>query len=133
MNWSDAVKVEDVRDVTAPFAPYVVYVYGSGARGEMRADSDIDVEIFPGIACEPYALFCAAQALAARCGREVDLVDLTRASGVLQAQVAAHGVRVIVNEVRRADEFEMYALSDYAYLNEKRGQVIEAFMRPYHE
>jgi predicted nucleotidyltransferase len=124
--------MDALRAVTAPFKPAVVYLFGSAARDSLRSDSDIDLALLPTAPCEPHALYCAAQTLAANCKRDVDLVDLSRASGVLRAQVVGYGRPILVNDARRADEFAMYALSDYAYFNERRQVALAAFLAPYH-
>jgi hypothetical protein len=49
-------------------------------------------------------VFLAAQELAAAFGRDVDLVDLSRASAVLKAEVLRSGQRLFVGAARRADE-----------------------------
>jgi predicted nucleotidyltransferase len=50
-----------------------VYVFGSAARGELRADSDIDIAV-SGLPARVY--FSAASKAADILGRPVDLVDL---------------------------------------------------------
>ncbi len=126
------VNIDDVRTLTAPFQPAVVYLYGSAARGALRPDSDLDLALVPTAPCDPVALYNAAQELAIRCGRDVDLVDASQATAVLRAQIVGYGQRLLVNDLRRTDEFEMYALSDYAYANERRHGALTAFLRPYH-
>jgi len=126
------LNLDDVRALTAPFQPSVVYLYGSAARGALRPGSDIDLALVPAAPCDPVALYDAAQELAIRCGRDVDLVDASQATAVLRAQIVGYGRRVLVNDLRRADEFEMYALSNYAYANERRHNALAAFLRPYH-
>lgn len=121
-----------VSAVLARFRPVVVYVFGSVSAGRARRDSDVDVAFVPAQPCDPYAVFEAAQELAGQLGREVDLVDLSRASAVMKAQVIGQGRQLIVGDGRRAAEFEMYALSDYARANEERREVLAAFAEPAH-
>jgi len=114
------------------FRPAVVYLFGSAAANRLRPDSDLDIAFLPSCSADPYAVYLVAQELAGKVGREVDLVDLTRAAAVLRAQVVGHGVRLLVNDELRMAEFEMYALSDYARANEERREVLAAFAEPRH-
>ncbi len=117
----------DIECVLRPFRPAAVYLFGSTVTGRQHPESDIDIAFLPDRPCDPYEVFQAAQQLAAQLGCEVDLVDLSQASAVMKAQVLETGTRLIVADERRVDEFEMYALSDYARANEERREVLAAF------
>lgn len=108
------------------FDPAVIYLFGSAARGAVRPESDLDVAFLPPAPCDAWAMFQTAQALALRLRREVDLVDLRRASTVLRKEVLRTGRRLATFRAGEADEFEMYTLSDYARLNEERAPVLRA-------
>ena len=123
---------DKIKQMLAPFAPAVVYVFGSTVTGRQRADSDVDVAFLPARECDPYEVFQAAQQLASMLGREVDLIDLRRASAVMKAQVIGTGQRIFVSDQRLTAEFEMYALSDYARANEERREVLAAYAEPFH-
>jgi len=116
----------------AAFSPAAVYLFGSAASERMRAESDIDLAFIPTVVCDPFAVFEAAQRLADDLGREVDLVDLSRASAVMRAMVVQTGRVLHVGDLRRHQEFEMYALSDYARANEERREVLEAYGKSLH-
>jgi predicted nucleotidyltransferase len=114
------------KDVTA------VWIFGSMARGPTRADSDVDLAfLVPRRPSDPVQVFEAAEELAVAFGRDVDLIDLAAASDVLRAQVVAGGHRIHTTDERVAEEFEMYALSDYARLNEERREIMERFADRY--
>jgi predicted nucleotidyltransferase len=121
---------EALRRALAAFDPAVIYLFGSALRGLPRPDSDLDVAFLPPAPCDAWAVFQAAQDLAARLGCEVDLVDLQRASTVLRKEVLRTGRRLVTRRPRAADEFEMYTLSDYARLNEERAPVLRALGEP---
>jgi predicted nucleotidyltransferase len=108
-----------------------IWMFGSATRGETRADSDLDLAFLCEKALDPYAVFVLAQDLASSILREVDLIDLSRAPTTLRAQVAAFGRRIHTSDARRADEFEMYALSDYARLNEERREIVASMEAHY--
>jgi predicted nucleotidyltransferase len=124
------VSTEIIRSALEKFRPAVVYLFGSVANDRARPESDLDIAFLPTSRCEPYDVFETAQELAGQVGREVDLVDLSRASAVMKAQVLKTGRRLFVNDEHRTAEFEMYALSDYARANEERREVLAAFGDP---
>ncbi|MFM8804537.1 MAG: type VII toxin-antitoxin system MntA family adenylyltransferase antitoxin, partial [Planctomycetia bacterium] len=78
----------------AEFEPAVVYLFGSAVRNELGPSSDIDIAFLPDRPCDPVAVYDAAQRLAGDLGRDVDLVDLSRASAVFRAQVVGTGTAV---------------------------------------
>ena len=108
-----------------------LYLFGSVARGESRRDSDIDLAFLASGSPAPYAVFEAAQDLALRLGHDVDLIDLRRASTVMCAQVVGNGRRLFTGNELAAENFEMLALSDYAWLEERRAEAIQSFLSPY--
>lgn len=108
-----------------------VYLFGSAAAGRLRANSDIDIAFLATPRPEALQVFEAAQAVATRLRRDVDLVDLAGASTVMQVQVLGGGRRIHVADEFRADLFETHALSDYARLQEERAEVLRAFEDAY--
>ena len=108
-----------------------VYLFGSEAEGRARPDSDVDLAFLSERALDPVVVFDVAQDLATALHRDVDLLDLSRASTVLRAQVIGRGRVLHSGDARRVGEFEMYALSDYARLNEERARVMESFLERY--
>jgi len=105
--------------------PYVVYLFGSAAKENMRADSDIDLGFLSENKLDAYEVFMIAQELADLLGREVDLVDLNQASTVFQVQVISKGkVIYSANETRRK-LFELLVLKKYTRLNEERQVILE--------
>ncbi len=117
----DALEAHAIHDVAA------IYIFGSAANERLRSDSDIDLAFLAPRPQDPVAVFNAAQALATRLGKDVDLIDLRRASTVLRMQVITTGRRILTLDRVEADTFEMYAFSDYARLQEERAPVLRAF------
>lgn len=118
---------EHVRRCLGPMQPVAVYLFGSAAAGSMRDDSDVDIAILPRDRIDPVLLFDKQTELAEGIGRDVDLVDLDRASTVFRKEVVHGGRLVLETDPRRRAEFEMYTLSDYARLNEERSPVLASF------
>lgn len=68
-----------------------IYRFDSEVRGDATRSCDIDLALLAQQALPGERLFEFAQELAARLGRDVDLLDLKRASTVMRAQVIATG------------------------------------------
>jgi uncharacterized protein len=65
------------------------------------------------------------QDLAIQLHRDVDLVDLRSASTVMRMQILSTGTCLIGQEERARREFEMYAYSNNARLNEERREIVK--------
>ncbi len=122
----DAATLRKVLLILGKFDLVVLYGFGSRAKGKGRPGSDLDLAFLPGVACHGYDVFAASQEVADLVKCEVDLVDLSRASAVMRAQVVGTGRRLFVADDGKMQEFEMYALSDYARTNEERREVLIA-------
>jgi len=79
----------------------LVVLFGSVARAEARADSDLDVGILGGTFWEQLEL---GSRVGARLGREAHVVDLAQAGEVLRFEVARDGVCVF----ERADAWPRF-------------------------
>ncbi|MFM7103812.1 MAG: type VII toxin-antitoxin system MntA family adenylyltransferase antitoxin [Verrucomicrobiota bacterium] len=123
-------QIQRVLAQLAPWQPAVVYLFGSRAGDTARPDSDLDLAVLPGRPPEPWAWFALQGRLSEELGVEVDLVDLTRASTVLRKEIVSTGRLLWEGDPRRRAELEMYALSDYARLNEERAPVLAALGQP---
>lgn len=113
-----AVLAEAVPDAAA------VYAFGSAARGEATAESDLDLAVLAPAPLDALARFDLQERLAGLAGRDVDLVDLLAASTVMQAQIVATGTVVAERDRSARLAFEMRALSAYAMLNEERAGLL---------
>ncbi|WP_058953354.1 type VII toxin-antitoxin system MntA family adenylyltransferase antitoxin [Clostridium tyrobutyricum] len=115
--------------------PHLIYIFGSSVNGIFREDSDIDIAFKSEHELTPYQVFMFSQSLADILGRDVDLIDLNKASTVFKVQIIAKGKCVYCSDDVKKAYFEMYAYKDYAKLNEereiilnnikKRGQIYE--------
>ncbi len=111
-------------------APVAIYLFGSHARGDAHAESDVDIAVLAQQPMDALQRWGLQNDLADIAKCEVDLVDLKQASTVMQAQVLKDSVLLYDSqqpEHRHArDWFEMLVYSEYAYLNEKRRAIWHA-------
>ncbi|MCB2358616.1 type VII toxin-antitoxin system MntA family adenylyltransferase antitoxin [Clostridium estertheticum] len=105
--------------------PFLIYIFGSYAKGTSRSDSDIDIAFLSDEDFSEYEIFMNAQELAGLLNREIDLVDLKKSSTVFKAQVVGTGKTIFCNNDTRRMYFEMYSFKEYALLNEERAVILE--------
>jgi uncharacterized protein len=102
-----------------------LYRFGSQAKGTARLESDVDLAVLARDPIPAVSRFDLAQELSIQLHRDVDLLDLRTASAVMRMQVLSTGTCLdAINEQARR-EFEMYAYSDYARLNEERHDILK--------
>lgn len=110
-------------------AAYVIILFGSYGKGIARADSDIDLAYLGDKQLSDYENFMLAQEIAGLVGKDVDLLDLGRASTVIKAQIIAGGKVVYCGDEKRKADFFMKALKEYALLNDERAVVLREIER----
>lgn len=120
----DAVEII-IRFLRERLNPYLIMLFGSAARGEMRAGSDVDIAFLSDRVCNEKELFFIAQELAARLDRDVHLINLDTVSTVMQAQVVNKGEIIYEQDKLRRQEFFILVLKKYARLNEERAPILE--------
>lgn len=106
-------------------SPYLIILFGSAAKGEMRKDSDIDIAFLSNEQYSDYDIFMIGQGLAGVIGRDVDLVDLNKASTVFQAQIVGTGNIIYNKDDLKRMIFGMTVLKKYARLNEERKCILD--------
>jgi len=122
--------VTKIRKELAFLKPAAVYLFGSNAVGRARPDSDLDLAFLSEGSISGSQLLEARIQLAEALGRDVDLIDLAKSSTVLRKEVLAGGQLLYETMPERRAEFEMYALSDYARLNEERAPILAVLRQP---
>ena len=106
-----------------------LYRFGSQANGTARRDSDVDLAVLARDTISNLRRFELAQELAVHLHRDVDLVDLRNASTVMRMQVLSTGTCLNTQDESARREFEMYAYSDYARLNEERSEILRGIAK----
>lgn len=105
-----------------------IYLFGSLAANGGHEWSDADLAILSERPLDPVRLYDAAEDVAAECRRDVDLVDLKRASTVFAVQIISKGRRLVTNDMSATSRFEAETLADYADLCDHRKPAVDAFM-----
>jgi predicted nucleotidyltransferase len=105
-------------------------LFGSAAKGTMRADSDVDVAIYPQDSSLPLATELALQTELTRlCGRDVDLIRLDRAQTLVCWQVVRYG-RLLIEQVPfSASRFTAHAIGEYLDFAPAFDRAAETFRR----
>ena len=106
-------------------SPQLIYIFGSINKNRVRDDSDIDIAILTDDDIDEYSIFRIAQDLADDLKREVDLVDLKKASTVFRAEILRTGRLIYYSDNLKKMQFQLRTLQDYAFLNERRKVVID--------
>jgi predicted nucleotidyltransferase len=101
-----------------------LYLFGSRARGDGAADSDIDLAVLAQNRLDPIERWKLQEDLAALAHRNVDLVDLRQASTVMRVEVLRDAILLLDAQPSARNAFEAFALSAYARLNEERREIL---------
>lgn len=106
-----------------------IYLFGSAARGEERADSDVDVAILGSCPLAAGERWTLQETAAATLRRNVDLVDLRTASTVMRMQVVSTGTLLFEADANQRARFEDLVFSSYVRLNEERRGILEDVLK----
>lgn len=117
-----------VEALAARVAIDTAWLYGSGATGRLRKDSDLDIGLLLQGSVSVWELAGLAADLEPLAGRPLQLVDLDAAGPILARQVLAKGVLLLDAKPARRHAFLMRTLTDYADLKHARAPV-EAALR----
>ena len=108
------------------FSPYLIYIFGSTVKNRDRGESsDIDIAILTDRRVDEYELFILSQKLADILKKEIDLIDLNKASTVFKIQIIKTGKLICNSDNLKKMYFQMKTMRDYAILNEERQEVID--------
>jgi len=102
----------------------VLYQFGSEAKGQAHAGSDLDLAFLSSTPLSPVQRFDLEQELASLLHRKVDLINLRQASTVMKMQVISSGKCLYSRNDGERDLFETWVYSSYARLNEERREIL---------
>ncbi|GAB6158039.1 hypothetical protein JCM39194_12390 [Desulfotomaculum varum] len=106
-------------------SPYLIVLFGSAADGRLMAHSDIDIAFLSEQKFSDYEVFLTGQGLADLLNRDIDLVDLEKASTVFQARVLSTGKIIYSKDENKRMFFHMLVYKKYARLNEERQCILK--------
>lgn len=110
--------------------PSLIILFGSMAAHKeiSRADSDVDIAFLPrkDARMNAYEVFATAQDLAELLGRDVDLVDLTKASDVMRMQVVTKGI-LLYDQTGFYPEYTVRTLKEYVLYKNAVRQMVDDY------
>ncbi|HEX6922363.1 MAG TPA: nucleotidyltransferase domain-containing protein [Bacillales bacterium] len=106
-------------------SPDVIYLFGSFATGNLRPNSDLDLAFLSVHLYDDYEIFILAQELADLANRDIDLIQLKKASTVFRSQIVGTGKVIYCRDENKKDEFEMLTYKQYMKLNEERKIILD--------
>jgi uncharacterized protein len=122
-------RVRTAVQVSLP-AAQAVWLFGSAVQGGLRPDSDLDIAVFLPQPLNALQRLEYSESLARALGRDIDLIDFSRATTVLQQQILTTGLRIACTDAARVDSYEAFCRSEYLRLNEQRSaQLRQVFAR----
>ncbi|MDB4954802.1 MAG: hypothetical protein JWO36_2371 [Myxococcales bacterium] len=105
-------------------------MFGSHARGQNRAGSDVDIAILPWDSSLPLKLELDLVArISTGLGREVDLVRIDQASTLLRWEIARDGVLLFADSPAEWVRFRANTASEHAEIRDALEQAAELFRR----
>lgn len=105
----------------------LLYLFGSCAKSQARSESDVDLAFSTKVEIEPTTLYHITQELSSLYNRDVDLIDLRKASTVFKVEILQDGILLYAESDALRNCFEMYALADYVHLNYERRELLSDF------
>jgi len=123
---TEEVKSNLINKITQELDPAFILLFGSVAKQNTHAASDIDLAYFSDKQLASYERFILASEMADLAGREVDLVDIRQIDTVFTMQIFEQGIPIYIQDENEYTRQKMRAYSMYATLNEQRAPIIEA-------
>ena len=103
-----------------------IYLFGSVVTEHFTNKSDIDVAVMAPEPLDPLFRWELLQQLANELNRDVDLVDLTTATTVMQFQVVSTGERIFAADAVATEWWELKVYQLYLTLNDDRKPILDA-------
>ena len=106
-----------------------VYLFGSVVTEHFTEDSDIDIAVLTSEPMDALLRWKLIRQLAIALNRDVDLVDLSIASTVMQFQVVSTGERIFTEDATAMEWWELKVYQLYLTLNDDRKPILEAIQQ----
>lgn len=120
------MNLEVIKNIlTEKTSAFIIILFGSAAGGRMREDSDIDIAFLSDKILSEYEVFEIAQELGNVLGRDVDLIDLNKASTVFKANILGTGKIIYSADENRKHVFQIRTFKEYSLLNEERKEILD--------
>ena len=103
----------------------LAFVFGSAARGALRPDSDVDVAVLADGQLSTEARLALMAELSLALGREIDLVDLHTAWGLILKQILTTGILALKRPGTAHAALIKRMLFDQADMEPLRQRIIE--------
>jgi len=107
----------------------IIYLFGSYAKGQEQESSDIDLAIQTQEPMSKMEIYQLRQELAARLNRDVDLIDMEKASAVLKNEVVQGGKRLYCAPHFERKPYELRIISEYLDFQEGTRDLREAIQK----
>lgn len=102
-----------------------IYLFGSAVKGNFTSKSDVDIAFYSEDELTDYDVFIVGQKLADSIGKEVDLIDIKKATTVLKSQIVGNGEVIYNRDENLLADFIIRSFKEYALLNEERKEIID--------
>jgi len=102
-----------------------IYLFGSRNTGESNAVSDWDFAYLSREGMNDEKIWDIKTQIESSLDLQIDLIDLYKATTVLQIQVLKTGTLVLIVEDIKVKQFEYLTLSFYQKLNEERADILK--------
>ena len=108
--------LSDIRNAALRSLPnaLAIYVYGSVARNDEHANSDIDIAVLLRPKAQITDLLGTIGGLASELHRDVNLINLRNAGNILRKEVLTDGVLLYAQDADALLGWEAEAMSEYA-------------------
>lgn len=104
-----------------------LYLFGSTVTKDTHSRSDVDLALSARQPIDPVKLWNLAQDIAHTIGKDVDLVDLDKASTVFRFQIINSAKRIFAFDTVKCDAMENLWDSMYLRLNEERKEILQDY------
>lgn len=119
-----------ISEITEAYPDVItIYLFGSFATPFENKNSDVDLAILRERETNTIELWELAQKIACKIDRDVDLIDLQKASTVFRYQICTTGRPIYCQSELLLSRFENLVISMYLRFQEERKEILENYSR----